>query len=221
MPLRTSRLLTMLLLVLALVLAACGGDADSDDATEEPTEAAEATTPEPEAEPTTAEPTAEETTPEDELVAEEEDRADDPVREQAVQEFLAAGLSEEDANCVIDVYAAEGVSMEDVAAVGSGQAPADPEAFATASANLGQCLSPEQLGDFANAAADQDPEAVRAAFIQGFVATGATEEQAGCIFDELTNAGFTLGDLSAAGTNPPPGLQEAATEAGETCGIGQ
>ena len=211
---RNSRTLLTLLLTLAMGLAACGGDTGGDEATEAPTTPAIEATTEPEAAPTTEEamatpteeaPTATEEATPTEAAAVDETSADGPAREAFVDEFVATGLSEEDANCVIDVYAAEGVSMEDVAAVGQGQAPTDPAAFGVASGNLGQCLSEEQLGDFADAAAAQDPDAVRAAFIQGFVTTGATEEQAGCIFDELTAAGFSLGDLSAAGSNPPAG----------------
>lgn len=73
------------------------------------------------------------------------------------------------------------------------QAPTDTEAFAAGSASIDECLSPEEQQALDSGVAEQDPEALRADYISALITiTDLNEQQAGCVVDAISDAGFDL-----------------------------
>ena len=92
-------------------------------------------------------------------------------------------------------------------------------AFAIAIAMAGCTDEPRRI-DLPDSATADNTDAARNGFITSFVATapaGTTEEQAGCVFDELIDDGVEVSEMTS--KSLPPNVEAALTKAVSTCGL--
>ncbi len=149
--------------------------------------------------------------------------SEEPSRADLIDD-IAAELDVEPAvaECFAAAYEDVGISLEDVQEVGRGTTPddVDPQEFGEASVAALDCLPADQRDDLIDDATAEDTGAARDGFVSSFVATapeGTTEEQAGCVFDELIDAGVKLSEMASATLSPE--TQLALNDAVETCGL--
>lgn len=147
----------------------------------------------------------------------------EPTRAELIED-IAAELDVEPsvAECFAAAYEDVGISLEDVQEVGRGTTPddVDPAEFGEASVAALDCLPDTQRDDLIDDATEDDTDAARNGFISSFMTTapeGTTEEQAGCVFDAVLEAGVKLSELASATLSPA--TQTALNDAVSSCGL--
>ena len=147
----------------------------------------------------------------------------EPTREELIED-IAAELDVEPsiAECFAAAYEDVGISLEDVQEVGRGITPddVDPGEFGEASVAALDCLPDDQRDELIDDATADDTDAAREGFVTSFMATapeGTTEDQAGCVFDAVLEAGVKLSELAT--TTLSPATQTALNDAIGRCGL--
>lgn len=111
-------------------------------------------------------------------------------REDAVNDLVDEGLPQDTAECVMDEMEGAGYEASEL----TGDLSVDENAAMEDA--MFTCASGDDLG---SVLANQDPEELRASFIEGMTQSGLTEEQANCVVDSLEADGLSIIDLTQAG----------------------